>query len=211
MIGINEARPPLVVFKRESVKDQAASMEAGRAVFKNVNTVEIAQPPGKDWTVKNADKWLAQIKEDMLQGRRTSYPPEWVDGFHRAYKNWLDGVDGNVPEGETALRDVPFVTPAEADNYAQLYIYSIEAAAAMTEDTLKAAGMGSRMFRDKCRAFLETAQKGGKVAEEVAHLKREVQKRDDVIAAMEKRLSALEADEVEAPRRGRKPKLQEAA
>ena len=210
MIGIHEARPPLVIFKRESVQDQPASLEAGRAIFKNVNIVEIAQPPGKDWTVKNADKWLAQIKEDMLHNRRTAYPPEWVDGFHRAYKNWLDGVNGNVPEGETSLRDVPFVTPAEADNYAQLYIYSVEAAAAMTEDALRSAGMGARMFRDKCRAYLEAATNGGKVAEEVAHLKREVQKRDDVIAAMEKRLAALEEGE-EKPKRGRPAKLQEAA
>jgi hypothetical protein len=70
--------------------------------------------------------------------------------------------------------------------------------------------MGARMFRDKCRAYLEAAQDGGKVAEEVAHLKRELQKRDDVIAALEKRMNAFEAGE-DAPRRGRKPKLQEAA
>lgn len=211
MIGIQEARPPIVRFERQSIQDQAASLEAGRAIFRDVNIVNIAQPPGKDWTVKNAEKWLAQIKEDLYQGRRTAYPPEWVDGFHRAYENWKNGIDGTVPEGETALRNVPFVTPAEAENYAQLHIYSVEAAASMTEDTLKAAGMGARMFRDKCRAYLEAAQDGGKVAEEVAHLKRELQKRDDVIAALEKRMNAIEAGEDEAPRRGRKPKLQEAA
>lgn len=208
MIGIFEARPPLVVFKRESVQDQAKSLEAGRAVFRDVNIVEIAQPPGKDWTVKNAEKWLAQIKEDSLQGRRTAYPPEWVDGFHRAFKNWLDGEQGNVPEGETALKNVPFVTPAEANNYAALYIYSVEAAAAMTEDTLKAAGMGSRMFRDKCRAYLEAAQDGGKVAEEVAHLKRELEKRDNLIDTLSARLDVLEADE---PKKRGRPALSKAA
>ncbi|HEX7719028.1 MAG TPA: hypothetical protein VF389_04420, partial [Woeseiaceae bacterium] len=109
MIGIQEARPPIVRFERQSVQDQAASLEAGRAMFRDVNIVNIAQPPGKDWTVKNAEKWLAQIKEDLYQGRRTSYPAEWVDGFHRAYENWKNGIDGNVPEGETALRNVPFV------------------------------------------------------------------------------------------------------
>lgn len=209
MIGIFEARPPLVRFERQSVQDQAASVEAGRAIFRDVNIVNIAQPPGKDWTVKNAEKWLAQIKDDLMQNRRTCYPPEWVDGFHRAYKNWLDGVEGNVPEGETALRNVPFVTPAEVENYAALYIYSVEAAAAMTEDTLKAAGMGSRMFRDKCRAYLEAAQKGGKVAEEVASLKRE---NENMRAEIDKLKSMLESDgDDEKPRRGRKPKLQEAA
>lgn len=210
MIGIQDARPPIVIFERQSIQDQAASLEAGRAVFKDINIAQIAQPPGKDWTVKNAEKWLAQLKEDLYQNRRTAFPAEWVEGFHKAYENWKNGIDGKVPEGETSLRNVPFVTPSEVDNFAQLHIYSIEAAASMTEDVLKAAGMGARMFRDKCRAYLEAAQDGGKVAEEVAHLKREVQKRDDVITAMEKRLSALEDGE-EKPKRGRPAKLQEAA
>lgn len=204
MIGIFEARPPLVRFERQSVQDQTASLEAGRAIFRDVNVVHITQPPGKDWTTKNAEKWLAQIKEEMLQGRRTAYPPEWVEGYQRAYKNWLDGIDGNVAEGETALRNVPFVTHAEVETYAALYIYSVEAAAAMTEDTLKAAGMGARMFRDKCRAYLEAAQKGGKVAEEVAALKRD---NENLRAELDK-LKAMLGEE---PRRGRKPKLQEAA
>lgn len=210
MIGLQEARPPIVRFERQPVQDQAKSLEAGHAVFRDVNIVNIAQPPGKDWTVKNAEKWLAQIKEALYQGNRTAYPAEWVDGFHRLYENWKNGIDGNVAEGETSLRNIPFVTPSEVENYAQLHIHTIEAAASMTEDVLKAAGMGARMFRDKCRAYLEAAQDGGKVAEEVAHLKREVQKRDDVIAAMEKRLSVLESGE-DKPKRGRPAKLQAAA
>lgn len=211
MISLYAARPPLVRFEQQAVQDQAASLEAGHAVFRNVNIVHVAQPPGKDWTVKNAEKWLAQIKDNMLRDNPNAYPPEWVDGFHKAYENWKNGIQGNVPEGETSLRNIPFMTPAEVENCASLYIYSVEALAAMTEDTMHTYGMGARMMRDKARAYLEAADKGGKTAEQIAHLKREVQKRDDIINAMEKRLSALEAGESEAPRRGRKPKMQEAA
>lgn len=203
MIGQFESRPPIVRFERQAHHDAAASLEAGRHVTRNVDVVHISQPPGKDWTTKNAEKWLKQIKEELLQGRRTAYPPEWVDGYNRAYENWLAGVEGKCPEGETPLREVPFVSPAEAENYANLYIYSIEAAAAMTEDTLKAAGMGARQFRDKCRAFLDAASGAGKTAEEIASLKRQLEIKDQMIQTMEARLSALEADK---PRRGRPPK-----
>ena len=207
MIGQFEARPPIARFERQAVRDEAASLEAGRHVTRNVDVVHVSQPPGKDWTTLNAEKWLKRIKEEMLQGRRTAFPPEWVDGYHRAYDNWKQGIEGNVAPGETPLREVPFVSPAEVENYAALYVYSVEAAANMTEDTLKAAGMGARQFRDKCRAYLEAAQDGGKIAEEVASLKRQLEIREEVIATLEARLDALEADK---PKRGR-PKLQEAA
>ena len=206
MIGQFEARPPIARFERIAAHDAAASLEAGRHITRNVDVVHISQPPGKDWTTKNAEKWLKQIKEEMLQGRRTAFPPEWVDGYHRAYENWKAGVEGNCPEGETPLREVPFVSPAEAENYAALYIYSVEAAAAMSEDTLKAAGMGARQFRDKCRAYLDAASGSGKTAEEIASLKRQLEIRDQTIATLESRLTALEEDKPK-----RKQKLQEAA
>lgn len=207
MIGIFEARPPMLRFERQAVPDIEATREAGRTMTKNVNVVHITQPPGKDCVTRNAEKWLAQCKEDLMQGRRSAFPPEWVDGFHRAYKNWQEGVEGNVAEGETSLRDIPFVSPAEVENYAGIHIYTVEAAASMTEDALKSAGMGARAFRDKCRAYLEAANDGGKVAEEVAHLKQQLQIRDGEIAALVKRLDALESDK---PKRGR-PSLKEAA
>lgn len=209
MISLYAARPPLVRFEQQSVQDQAASLEAGRAIFKNVNIVHVAQPPGKDWTVKNAEKWLEQIKDNMRRENPNAYPPEWVDGFHRAYENWKNGIEGNVPEGETSLRNVPFVTPAEVETYAALYIYSVEAAAAMTEDVIHTAGMGARLFRDKCRAYLEAANKNGKVAEEIAHLKRENENQAAIIKTLEARLAVLEADEPK--KRGRPSKIREAA
>lgn len=204
MIGIQTARPPLVRFEQQSVKDQEASLEAGRPIYRNNNVVHVAQPPGKDWTVKNAEKWLEQIKDNLHRGNPNAYPPEWVEGFQKAYKDWKNGIEGNVPEGETSLRNVPFVTPAEVETYAGLYIYTVEAAAAMTEDVLHSAGMGARMFRDKCRAYLEAAQKGGKVAEEVAHLKRDNDNLQATIRTLEARLAVLEADE--QPKRGRPAK-----
>lgn len=210
MIGIQTARPPLVRFEQQSVQDQEKSAEAGRAVFRNVNIVHVAQPPGKDWTVKNAEKWLAQIKDNLMRGNPNAYPQEWVDGFHRAYENWKNGIEGNVPEGETALRNVPFVTPAEVENYASLYIYSVEAAAAMTEDTMHTAGMGARLFRDKCRAYLEAAEKGGKPAEKIARLERDNANLQATIETLEARLAALESGEP-MKKRGRPAKLQEAA
>jgi hypothetical protein len=206
-VGIMQARPPIARFERQSQQDIEASKKAGRTIYKDVDVVHIAQPPGRDWVTRGAVKWLAQIKQEMIEGRRTAFPEEWVNGFQRAYDNWLSGQKGEVAEGETPLKMAPFVTPAEAENYANLYIYSVEAAAAMTEDTLKSAGMGSRSFRDKCRAYLEAANEGGKVAEEVAELKRQLDIRDNTIAALEARLTALEA----APKRGRPAKVSEAA
>ena len=211
MLSLYETRPPLVSFKQISVHDQVASEAAGRAVYRDVNLVNVTQPPGRDVLEKNAEKWLAQIKENVMRGNPNAYPREWVDAIYRAYEDWKNGIECKVPEGETALRNIPFVTPAEVENYAEMGIHTIEAAASMTEEALMAAGIGGRAFRDKCRSYLDQAENTGKAVEEIAALKKQLEIRDGMIAALEKRLSALESGEAEKPKRGRPRKLEEAA
>lgn len=203
MIGIFEARPPLLRFERTPVKDIEATEREGRVMTKNVDVVHITQPPGKDSVTKNVEKWLRQLRDDLSAGRLNAYPHEWIDSFRRAYDNWLQGIDGNVPEGETSLREIPFVSPAEVENYAAIQIYTIEAAAAMTEDALRAAGMGSRGFRDKCRAYLENAKGNGKIAEENAQLRNQLEIARGEIEALKKIVDGLAEDK---PRRGRPKK-----
>lgn len=92
---------------------------------------------------------------------------------------------------------------------AGIHVYTLEGAAGMTEDALRSAGMGSRAFRDKARAYLESAKDHGKVAEQVAALMAQVDLKDGIIAKLTERIEALEADK---PKRGRpRVELQEAA
>lgn len=206
MIGIFEARPPFVRFEQIAMPDKEATLREGRAMTKNVNMAHVMQPGSKDVYEVQAEKWLADIKRKMLEDIPGAYPAEWVDGFHKKYSMWKDGVENKVPEGETSLRDVPFTTPAEVENYAGIHVYTVEAAASMSEDALRSAGMGSRAFRDKCRAYLEAANDSGKPAEQIAQLKTELENRDAIITKLEERIAMLEADK---PKRGRP--LKEAA
>lgn len=200
MIGIFEARPPFVQFKQVAIADKEATLREGRHMTKNVNMAYVTQPGCKDVFETKAETWLADIKRNMLEGISSAYPAEWVDGFHKKYQMWKDGVENNVPEGETPLREVPFVTPAEVENYAGIHIYTIEAAAAMTEDAIRTAGMGSRAFRDKCRAYLDAAKDQGKVASDVAQLTQQLETRDRIIENLEARLAALEEKPKRKPR-----------
>lgn len=207
MFGMFEARPPFVTFEQVARPDKEASLREGRPMTKNVNVAKIMQPGSKDVFETDAERWLDDIRRRMLEQLPNAYPPEWVDGFRRKYEMWKDGVQGIVPDGETSLRHVPFVSAADAENYAAIHVHTVEAAAAMTEDALRAAGMGARAFRDKCRAYLEEAKNAGTSAEQIASLKTALENKDAIIATLEARLDALEADK---PKRGR-PKLQEAA
>ena len=200
MLGISEARPPYVQFVQVSAPDKEATLREGRHMTKNVNMAHIMQPGSRDVYEVTAEKWLADIKRKYLEGLNGAYPAEWVDGFHKKYELWKQGIENKVPDGETSLKDIPFVTPAEVSNFASIHVYTIEDAAGMTEDAIRSAGMGGRAFRDKCRAYLAAANDQGKVATEVAQLKVEIENRDATIAKLEERLSVLEEDK---PKRGR--------
>lgn len=198
MIGIQQVRPPFVQFKQIAKDDKRATMEKGYRVTKDVDMAFIMQPGAKDCVEIEAQAWLASIKLKMLEGAADAYPQEWVDGFHKKYELWKQGMD--APVNGTSVREWPLLSPAQVQNFLTIGITTIEDVAAMTEDAMTRVGMGARDLREKARGWLNGSQVSASITEENNQLKAQ-------LAEVLSRLSELE----NKPKAGRKPKLKEAA
>lgn len=163
---IMSERPPYVQWEVVAVEDRNASIEAGRKVFKNVNMANITPPGTKDVFPRVAEEWLADIRQKSMDGR---WPAQWVEHFEAQFKAWKAGQD--IPESGTPLKGWPLLSPAEVNNLIGANVRTVEDLAALTEEGIRNAGMGARALRDKARAWLETATGPGKLAEEVAAMK----------------------------------------
>jgi len=194
---IAQARPPFVEFKRIAMPDPVRTQELGRRVTKDVDFAFIMQPGSRDQVERVAEDWLAMIKQKNLDASPDAYPDEWVRAFHDKYKAWKEGQE--LPPNGTSVKEWPVLSPSQAENFIALRILTIEDVAAMTEDALGRYGMGGRELREKAREWLKGSDVAGQVMQENNELKRK-------LAELSARLEQLES--TEAPRRGRKPKLE---
>jgi len=195
---IAQARPPFVEFKRIALPDPVNTEKLGRRMTKDVDFAFIMQPGSRDQVERIAIDWLAMLKNKQMSGAADAYPDEWVTAFHRKYEAWKEGNE--APLDGTSVREWPVLSPAEAENFIGLRIMTIEDVAAMTEDAMNHAGMGSRSLRDKAREWLKGKDVAVHLTEENATLKA-------ALAELLERVKQLETP-TDAPRRGRPPKEQ---
>jgi len=197
-IGIEEARPPYVVFETRAEEDRQASIEAGQVVYKNVDYAIITPQGSRDRIERVAEEWLKKIQEDS-QGYDPRFPPQWVRHYRDAYQAFKD--EKEAPVLGTALRDWPAITPAQIKNLATLHVRSVEDIAGANEETLQRIGMGARDLQNRARNWLRAAEGPGKLAEEVsslqsanAGLKARNEELSSQLSQLAQRLSFLEAN-----------------
>lgn len=195
MIGIQQARPPFVEFKQVPRHDPKKSEELGYRVTTDVDFAFVMQPGSRDQVEIEAQAWLASIKRKMLDAAPDAYPQDWVDGFHKKYDLWKQGLE--APVNGTPVREWPLLSPAQVLNFNAIGILSVEDVAEMTEEAMARFGMGARELKEKAKSFL--------TAKDVAQ--QAIADRDQKIKELEARIAELESDK---PKRGR-PKLAEAA
>lgn len=211
---VAQPRPPFVEFKQVARPDPKASLEAGMAMTKNVNMAFIMQPGSRDQLEIRAEDWLKSIKDKMLTGAHDAYPPEWVDGFHKKFDLWRQGLES--PLMGKPIREWPVASPAEVENCIAARILTVEDLANATEEALGKIGMGARALREKAREWLAAAADHGKSVERIAALESKI---EDLARQNEVLLQKLAAVGVgdsapaisvgDAPRRGRPPKYQQ--
>lgn len=194
MIGIQQARLPYLEFYREAVLDAAASNEAGRRITKDVNMVRITPPGGKLIVEKKPEDWLAQLKRKLIEGSHDAYPQQWIDNIQAQYDAWLKGLE--PPVNGTSVREWPYLSPAQVQNFINARIMTVEDVAAMTEEAMANVGMGARNLREKAREYLQGKEVAGNAMKENEELKRQ-------LSELSARLAEIEGDK---PKRGR-PKL----
>ena len=192
-----------VQFYKRSVKQDMASDEAGRPIFKEFDFVRIMIPGDN----------LTEIDTYAQESHKQRFPRQWAH-----YQNQVAGHEDIIG---TPLDQWPQVTRSQAEELRGLKFYTVEAIADCSDQQLQrigmVAGMSPHNFRLKAKAFLNLANDSAEVAhreEELQALRQENDKikaeTDAKLAAMQEQMSALLAAVAEKTPKTRKPKVVEA-
>ena len=190
-----------VQFYKKSLKQDIASDEAGRPIFKEFDFVRIMIPGDN----------LTEIDTYAQESHKQRFPRQWAH-----YQNQVSSHEDIVG---TPLDQWPQVTRSQAEELRGLKFHTVEAIADCSDQQLQrigmVAGMSPHNFRLKAKAFLNLATDSAEVAqreaelqalkEENAKIKSETEAK---LAAMQEQVSALLA--TVAKPKTRKPKVVEA-
>jgi len=189
-----------VQFYKKSMKQEDASNEAGRPIFKEFDFVRIMIPGDN----------LTEIDTYAQDSHKQRFPRQWAH-----YQNQVAGHEDIVG---TPLDQWPQVTRSQAEELRGLKFHTVESIADCSDQQLQrigmVAGMSPHNFRLKAKAFLNLANDSAEVAQresEVQALKEENAKikaeTDAKLTAMQEQMSALLAAVAEKTPKTRKPKV----
>ena len=190
-----------VQFYKRSVKQDVASDEAGRPIFKEFDFIRIMIPGDN----------LTEIDTYAQESHKQRFPRQWAH-----YQNQVSNHQDIIG---TPLDQWPQVTRSQAEELRGLKFHTVESIADCSDQQLQrigmVAGMSPHNFRLKAKAFLNLATDSAEVAqreaelqalkEENAKIKSETEAK---LAAMQEQVSALLA--TVAKPKTRKPKVVEA-
>ena len=188
-----------VQFYKKSVKQEDASNEAGRPIFKEFDFVRIMIPGDN----------LTEIDTYAQESHKQRFPRQWAH-YQNQVANHQDIVG-------TPLDQWPQVTRSQAEELRGLKFHTVESIAECSDQQLQrigmVAGMSPHNFRLKAKAFLNLANDSAEVAQreaEMQALKAENAKvkleADEKLAKMQEQMDALMAMVAEKKPKGRKPK-----
>ena len=188
-------------FYNKAVKQEFASLEAGRPIFADVTYVKIFTPSDQ----------LNQIDTIAREDHKVRFPRQWAHFMNR---------QGNQEKiVGTPVNQWPLITPANAEELRALKFFTVELIAHANDAQLQklgmVAGMAGHTLRDKAKAFLNLANDSAEEAkreEELAKLREENDRikaeTEAKLAAMQKQMEAVLAAVGEKKPRARKPKTE---
>jgi hypothetical protein len=161
-----------VRFYKKAVKQEDASNEAGRPIYKEFDFIHICV----------AGDTLTEIDTFVQEQHKNRFPIHWAK-----YQNQL-GSDDQGYEG-TPLTEWPLVSKSQAEELRGMKFYTVESVANASDLQLQrmgmAAGMSPYSFRDKAKSFLNLATESAetdKREQEINDLKQELAKKDEETA-----------------------------
>ena len=192
-----------VQFYKKSVKQDIASDEAGRPIFKEFDFVRIMIPGDN----------LTEIDTYAQESHKQRFPRQWAH-----YQNQVANHEDIIG---TPLEQWPQVTRSQADELRGLKFHTVESIADCSDQQLQRIGMVAGMspynFRLKAKAFLNLATDSAEVAQREAEMQALRQENDKIkaetdakLAAMQEQMSALLAAVAEKTQKTRKTKVAEA-
>jgi hypothetical protein len=192
-----------VQFYKKSMKQEDASNEAGRPIFKEFDFVRIMIPGDN----------LTEIDTYAQESHKQRFPRQWAH-----YQNQTAGHEDIVG---TPLDQWPQVTRSQAEELRGLKFHTVESIADCSDQQLQrigmVAGMSPHNFRLKAKAFLNLANDSADVAQREAELQALRQENakitaetDAKLSKMQEQMEALLAAVAEKTPKTRKTKVAEA-
>jgi hypothetical protein len=192
-----------VQFYKKSVKQDIASDEAGRPIFKEFDFVRIMIPGDN----------LTEIDTYAQESHKARFPRQWAH-YQNQVANHQDIIG-------TPLDQWPQVTRSQADELRGLKFHTVESIADCSDQQLQrigmVAGMSPHNFRLKAKAFLNLANDSAEVASREAEMQALREENDKIkaeteakLSKMESQMEALLAAVAEKTPKTRKPKVVEA-
>jgi hypothetical protein len=152
----------LVKFENRPVEDKAASLEAGRPIYKEKLYIDIKIPGDK----------LGGACRPARQNDISRFPRHYA-----AFRARIEGQDAKV-DG-TPLAEWPMMKRTQVEEMAFFNVHTVEALANLA-DVHTSKFMGINALKQKAKEWLEVAEKGAAAAQ----LATELEKRDAEIAEL---------------------------
>lgn len=192
-----------VQFYKKSVKQEDASNEAGRPIFKEFDFVRIMIPGDN----------LTEIDTYAQDSHKQRFPRQWAH-----YQNQVANHNDIIG---TPLDQWPQITRSQADELRGLKFHTVESIADCSDQQLQRIGMVAGMspynFREKAKSFLNLASNSADVAQREAELQALKEENDKIkaetdakLSKMQDQMEALLAAVAEKTPKSRKPKVVEA-
>jgi len=155
----------LVLFYRDTIKNTAKSIEAGRPVFDEIDLVKIITPGSRDSFVG-----------DATSEYQTRFPQQWA-----RYKAGLEQTQSGTP-----LSQIPWLSISQVAEFKAVGCHTVEQLVAMP-DAMSQKFMGHHAIKQKAQAYLEAATN----AAPLLKMQAELEKRDQQIAELQSQMQAI--------------------
>ncbi|MDB5280914.1 MAG: hypothetical protein JWR61_5869 [Ferruginibacter sp.] len=141
-------------FRIHTKQDKAASLKAGRPMFKDTEVVEIryAGERGKVSVFPAHENDPNATREAAKAGGEAL---TYAQVYAAQYRQFKDQVEQTAPG--TPLEEAPFLTQARRSELKALNVRTVEALSALDGKNLKALGMDGRELKNQATAYLAKA------------------------------------------------------
>lgn len=177
-----------VQFSSEIREDKVASREKGSPVHKDVIYIAI-QAPGQSDRIERR----ARIKERGDRQIAPNVPHDDVR-FPHEWANFKAGMSEEIVGFR--IEEWAVITRATAENLKTNNVFTVEQLSALPDGALQSFPPGTRVLREKAKAFLESAEKNAevhKLAEINDRLQTKVDSQSEIIAELAAKVEALSA------------------
>jgi hypothetical protein len=195
------SRVPFFMFvDREHGADPEKSKEAGYEVPKLVTFILITPHGHKGDPIEFfADEFIERKGKEAKEGR---YDHAWVAEFKAGLAAYRDGR--SIPRHGTPLITWERILKTRREQLASKYP-TVEDLAAVPDSTIGEIGLDGRVLRDMAKADIQAKKDLSPVVKELADAKEDNRRLQEQIAALSKRLDAMDEDK---PKRRNKSDLE---